>query len=893
MRDHCASPARLALAAALALGAVLAPAAAWAEAPFSFAATPGKLPKEIVPLLYDAHLVPNMADDSFSGLQQVEIEVLRATQRIVLNAANLSIDQATLSRRGKAPQTLTPILDARQETLSFELDAPLAPGRYTLAMRFRGRINREGRGLFQVPYKAGGADKKLVATTMEPSDARRMLPTWDEPAFRARFKLTVDLPASFKAYSNTPVERQEKLPGGLQRIAFAPTPKMPSYLVVLVAGEMERVAARQDGVEIGIVTTAGKLGSTAFPLAATRDLLRYYNNYFGLPYPLAKLDQIAIPGGFNGAMENWGAIVYNEATLLYDPKTSPEDVKKLTFEVNAHEVAHQWFGNLVTMAWWDNLWLNEGFASWMAAKATERFHPEWRPHLDGIVERESVLNLDARKTTHPIQMRVDNEEQAAAAFDAITYVKGQGFLRMLENYVGESKFRKGIRAYMARHQYSNTTSADLWAALEAASGKPVGKLAADWTTQPGFPLISVAQACEDGKRKVTLSQEQYRVDEPAAEERLWSVPLQVGTVNGRAWTTLLATRSTTITQGSCEGTLVVDPDSVGFYRIQYDRASFDALAANAAQLPDPTRLKLLLDAWSLVAAGRTPLASYLDLVAKYGDEPRLAVWESILSNLGTLEKLARGEPESALIRRFVTGFVQPRFDQLGWDERPGETIEERRLRPLLAGALASAGDERAIAEARRRFARLGLGDNAGKAGEPPAGSPEMRDFALNTAGRYADAATYAALGRAFAAATTDEERYRIAGAMTLAQDPALAARTLELALSPQMPANLAGHIVAGVGRQHPDQAWAFAVANRAALVASSDAVARNRALAGVVAASSEVRHADMMEHYVAQNFGPDALVEAQRIGNGIRVRAAQKARLLPQVRAALAHPRPD
>ncbi|MDB5748350.1 MAG: hypothetical protein JWP72_3198 [Massilia sp.] len=885
MRDKRTS--RGAAAVALALAAVLAaapvPAAARAEAPFSFAGTPGKLPKDVIPLLYDAHLVPNIADDTFSGHQTVEIEVLRATRRIVLNAAKLKVGHATLSRRGKARQTLQPILDEQQETLAFELKTPLAPGRYTLALRFRGQINREGRGLFQVGYKVGGVDKKLVATTMEPSDARRMLPTWDEPAFRARFKLTVDLPASFKAYSNTPALKQEKLAGGLQRISFAPTPKMPSYLVVLVAGEMERVTARQDGVEIGIVTTEGKLGATAFPLAATRDLLRYYNNYFGVSYPLAKLDQIAIPGGFNGAMENWGGIVYNEATLLYDPKKSPEDTKKLSFEVNAHEVAHQWFGNLVTMAWWDNLWLNEGFASWMASKATERFHPEWRPYLDGIVERESVLNLDARKTTHPIQMRIDNEEQAAGAFDAITYIKGQGFLRMLESYVGEAKFRKGIRAYMAAHQYSNTTTADLWTAIETASGKPVARLAADWTTQPGFPLISVAQACEGGKRKITLSQEQYRVDEPATEERLWSVPLQVATVGGRAWTTLLTNRSTTITQGGCDGALVVDPDSVGFFRIQYDRASFDALAANAAQLPDPTRLKLLLDAWSLVTAGRTPLASYVELVAKYGDEPRLAVWESILSNLGTLQNLARGEPESAPVRRFVAGFMQPRFDKLGWEPRAGETIEESRLRPLLAGALARAGDERAIAEARRLFTRYMV--------DPSSVSPEMLDFVVNTAGRYADAATYAALGRALAASTSDEERYRIGGAMTLVLDPVLAASTLEMALSPQTPSNLVGHIVAGVGREHPDQAWAFAVANRGALVASADAVARNRALASVVASSPDARHADMMEQYVAKNFGPDALVEARRIGNGIRVRAAQKARLLPQVRAALAAPR--
>jgi len=871
MNYHRASAAAAALALACGM--------AQAEAPFSFAATPGKLPKDVIPLLYDAHLVPDVQADTFRGEQRVEIEVVRATRRIVLNAANLTIERASLLGAGMLERSLAPVLDAQQETLSFEFETPLNPGRYTLALRFSGQINREGRGLFQVGYKAGGVDKKLIATTMEPSDARRMLPTWDEPAFRARFKLTVDVPASFKAYSNTPVEKQEKLANGVQRIAFAPTPKMPSYLVVLVAGEMERVAARQDGVEIGVVTTAGKLGSTAFPLQATKDLLRYYNNYFGVPYPLAKLDQIAIPGGFNGAMENWGGIVYNESTLLYDPKKSPEDVKKLTFEVNAHEVAHQWFGNLVTMAWWDNLWLNEGFASWMAAKATEHFHPEWRPYLDGIAEREGVLNLDARKTTHPIQTRIDNEEQAAGAFDSITYVKGQGFLRMLEAYVGEDQFRKGIRAYMAKHQYSNTTTADLWAATEKASGKPVGQLAADWTTQPGYPLISVSQACRDGKRQVTLSQEQFRLDEPATENRLWTVPLQVGTVNGKAWYTLLANRSTTITQGGCDGTLVVDPYSVGFFRIQYDRASFDALASDAARLPDPTRLKLLLDTWSLVTAGRMPLDAYVGLASKYGDEPRLAVWESILSNLGTLDRLARGEPEQPLIRRFLVQFVQPRFAKLGWEPRAGESSEERQLRALLASTLARAGDERAIQEARRRFARYQA--------DPSSISPEMLDFVVNTVGRYADGATYAALGKQVAAAATDEERNRFGGAMTLVQDPVLAADALRMAMSPQMPANLAGVIVANIGREHPDQAWEFAVANRDALLKSADAVGRNRALASVVAGSSDARHADMMEQFVGQHFGPDALVEARRVGNGIRVRAAQKARLLPQVRAAL------
>jgi aminopeptidase N len=872
MRHH-AMPAAVAAALALAAGAALA------EAPFSFNATPGKLPKDIVPVQYSAHLVPDIEANTFRGEETVEIEVRKPTSTIMLNADQLEIDAASLSGNGIARTKLSPVLDREQQTLSFTLAKPLKPGRYQLALQFRGLINREARGVFYVNYKAGGADKKMIATTMEPTDARRLLPTWDEPSFRARFKLSVDVPASFSAYSNTPVDKQHKLADGKQRFSFGATPKMPSYLVALVAGELERLAGRQDGVDIGIVTTQGKQASATIPLAETKKLLHYYNNYFGMPYPLPKLDQIALPGGFNGAMENWGAIVYNDSALLVDPDKSPDEVKKGTFSVTAHEVAHQWFGNLVTMAWWDNLWLNEGFASWMAAKATDHFHPEWRPYLDDLAGREYVLNLDARKTTHPIQTRIDNEAQAANAFDAITYEKGQAFLRMLEAYLGEDAFRKGIRAYLARHQYSNTTSQDLWTALEKASGKPVEKLASDWTTQPGFPLVKVEQACVDGKRRVTLSQEQYRLDEPATGKRLWTVPLQVGTVNGKAMYTLLSGPSTTFTQASCDGTLVVDPWSVGFFRIQYDPASFGALAAQAPKLPDTTRLKLLTDSWSLVSSGRMQLDSYLKLVAQYRDEPRLAVWESIVANLRMLDTLARGEPEQPLIRRFVIDFAKPKFNQLGWDEKPNESGEDRRLRALLASALARAGDQAAIAEARSRFARY-LED-------PSSVSPSMIEFVTTVAGRYADAATYDALARRALATSSTEERNRFGRALTAVQDPALAERTLQLALSPQLPTHLAGHIVPDVAREHVDKAWDFAVKHRDELMKMLDAVTRNRAFAEVVGNSNSPADAEMMEEYVRQNFGPDALVEAQRVGNGIRIRSAQKARLLPQVWAAL------
>ena len=871
------SPTVLALAAAL----TLAGAPALAEAPYSFAATPGKLPKDVVPLQYAAHLVPDMAANTFLGSETVEIDVLKATSLIMLNADGIGIDAATLSGRVIGDLTLTPLIDQARQTVSFRLARPLAPGRYQLALKFHGKINREARGLFYMNYKAGGAERRMLATQMEPTDARRMLPLWDEPAFRATYKLTVDLPAGVKAYSNTPVERQEALDGGLQRIAFGVTPKMPSYLVVLVAGELERVSARQDGVDIGIVTTAGKIASADYSLNSSKDLLRYYNNYFGIPYPLAKLDQIAVPGGFNGAMENWGAIVYNEAVLLVDPKTSPEKTRQDSFAVNAHEMAHQWFGNLVTMAWWDNLWLNEGFASWMGTKATEHFHPEWQPQLDSLADREPVMNLDARKTTHPIQTPVSTEAQAANAFDGITYIKGQAFLRMLEAYLGEDAFRKGMRAYMARHKYSNTTSADLWLALEQASGKPVARLASDWTTQPGFPLVKVEQVCEGGKRKVTLSQEQFRLDEPALDKRLWHVPVQLGKAGAKAQTVMLAEQSAKFTLPGCDGTLVVDPDSVGYYRVQYDPASFAALAAQTASLSDATRLRLQSDAWGMVQAGRMDLGSYLKLASSYGDEARVAVWDAILANLRELDRLAEGEPERAQLRRYIVKLIKPKFERMGWDDKPSDSVEERLVRSRLASALADADEPGVIAEARRRFSRY-LAD-------PSSLSPSLIDVVLGVVGRNADLATHAALTERALKAQTSEERGRFVRALTRAADPALSARALALVASPELPAQQTVRMVPWIaGAGHIDQAWAFAVKHSDTLLRDQEAISRSAFFPNVVASSSNPAHADMMEKFVRDHLDADAQGDAKRVANAIRTRAALKARLLPQLRAALA-----
>ncbi len=331
--------------------------------------------------------------------------------------------------------------------------------------------------------------KRLLTSKLEPADARRIFPCWDEPAFKASFALTVTVPRHFLAVGNMPVVREEPLEPNLKKVTFAPTPKMSTYLFVLTVGELERITAEADGVTIGVVATAGKAAKGQFALDSAAKLLVWFNDYFGVKYPLPKLDLIAVPGGFGGAMENWGGITFFESRLLFDPATNPDSARRGIFGIIAHEMAHQWFGDLVTMAWWDNLWLNEGFATWMATKAAEQFYPQWQSWLNGYGQKQFAMALDARRTSHPIQQPIANESEAMVAFDAITYNKGQALIRMLENYLGEAAFRDGIRAYMAAHAYGNTTTADLWRALERVGHKPVTDIAASFTEQDGVPLI--------------------------------------------------------------------------------------------------------------------------------------------------------------------------------------------------------------------------------------------------------------------------------------------------------------------------------------------------------------------------------------------------------------------
>ena len=474
-----------------------------AEKPFDFATTPGKLPKQVVPAEYSIRIVPNIDKLTFAGSETVKLNVRAPVRQLVLNVLEMEIASAMLD--GKTlPKTAIKI-DKKQELLTIALPSELSAGDHTLALDFSGKINQQGQGLFYAPYQEEGTGMKkmVLGTQFEATDARRLFPCWDEPSFRARFQLTAVVPENWLAVSNMPVEKEAKVEGG-KEVRFAMTPSMASYLNVFVAGELDLIESQAAGVQIRVIATKGKAEWGRYALESTAKILEYYNDYFGVPYPLPKLDQIALPGGFGGAMENWGGITYFESSLLFDPQKSSEETKQDIFAVIAHETAHQWFGDLVTMSWWDNLWLNEGFASWMGTKCTAHFNPQWEvwlrtneprnPTRRVGIAKEQAMEGDARSTTHPIQQPIANEAEAATAFDDITYQKGQSFLRMLESFLGENAFRDGIRQYMAAHKYSNTTTADLWNSLTKSSNKPVGEIATAWTQQPGFPIVKVTRA---------------------------------------------------------------------------------------------------------------------------------------------------------------------------------------------------------------------------------------------------------------------------------------------------------------------------------------------------------------------------------------------------------------
>src|SRR5205085_5333447 len=652
-----------------------------AEKPFDFASTPGKLPKQVRPTEYAIWVKPDLKKLAFAGRETVKLKVAEPTRELILNALDLRITDAEID--GKTVPKTAIKFDAKNELLTIATPEELRPGPHALAVRFSGKINQFGRGLFYAKYQeqGTGAKKMFFGTQFEATDARRLFPCWDEPVFRARFQLTAVVPENWMALSNMPIASEKKVAGG-REVEFQPTPSMSSYLNVFCAGEFDAIESEVDGVKLRITTTKGKAESGRYALESTAQILHYYNQYFGIPYPLPKLDQLAIPGGFGGAMENWGGITYYETALLFDPQNSSITTKQRVYEVIAHEVAHQWFGDLVTMAWWDNLWLNEGFASWMGTKCTAHFNPQWEVWLEKSIPRdparrigipkEQAMEGDARATTHPIQQPVATEGEANNAFDDITYKKGQSFLRMLENFLGEEPFRDGIRRYIQAHEYSNSTTADLWNASGAASGKPVTEIAAAWTEQPGFPLVTVKR---ENNGKVLLTQERFKIGFHDASDGIWEIPITYF-IDGQSApaTMLMSEKTASLEDIPADRALKLNIDGAGNYRVAYDASSWKLLLPSLPAMNPPDKVNLLGDAWAFVQAGRQPLAFYTDFVGRLPRDTALAVREQVINVFDAINHLLADTPQRDEFRNYAQRVLRPTLNELTFQPIRGEPV---------------------------------------------------------------------------------------------------------------------------------------------------------------------------------------------------------------------------
>jgi len=870
----------LLLATALTTAAVL-PIAARAETPFDFARNPGQLPKTVVPSAYKIDIVTDMTKLTLTGHETIEVTASAAAPAITLNQAGLTIGHAMVDGAVASVSQ-----NEKAQTATLRLPHALAPGHHTLAIDYTGPIPQTPNGIYYDDYKdPAGAGKRMLVTQFEVADARRMFPGWDEPSFKATFALSVTLPKDYVPVSNMPVVSTTPVGADMKHVVFATSPRMSSYLLALVAGDLSALHGKGGNTPINAYAPTGEQDRTAYALKAAEVILPYYNSYFGVPYPLPKLDLLAIPGNYQaGAMENWGAITFIDDALLFDPKTSSPETQEEIYFVVAHEMAHQWSGDLVTMGWWDNIWLNEGFATWMENKATDHFNPSWQvwPRQHG--DRESAMAQDALPTTHPIQQVIHDISEAESAFDGISYQKGGQIIRMVEDWLSPDVFRNGMRAYMKAHAYGNTTSADLWQALSLVSHKDVAAVATSFTEQPGIPLVSVSRACQGGVASLTLTQSRFTIHDPHPKALVWKIPVSVGGPGVAVQKILLDAQPATLHVPGCKTPVKVNAGENGYYRTRYDAASLALLDSEFAKLDATDRVNLLGDQFALFAGGQAPLSAYLNLVAslpKHGD-PSFAVWQDTIGHLLRLDELERGSPTRPAFREFARGVLNAELARLGLTPRPGESFLDSLLRPRLMTALGKLDDPAVTAAARRDFAAY--------LKNPAAVSPSLLDPVTLIVGMHADAATYDTLGKLGAMAPDTEQKLRYAEAMAASRDPKLIAQSVQAASSGVIPNGRVAQFIDMIARgsDNPDLVWRLVQPNQAALRARLTPQGQTFLLPAIAYNSTSPEIARALLADPASSASTGAKIEAARAADYIATTAEMRDRAQPALAAWLA-----
>ena len=737
-----------------------------------------RLPSTVRPTHYDLAFAIDLAHERFDGTETIQVEVEEPTSHIVLNALEITFRDVTIGT-GASAQAATVTLDENAQSATLAVRNMLPRGPSTIQIRYAGVLSTNLRGFYISKTKA----RKYAVTQFESTDARRAFPCFDEPAFKATFAVTLTLDRGDSAISNGKVLSDTPGPGVTQHtMKFATSPRMSSYLVAMAVGDFKCLEGAADAIPIRICATPDKTDFGRIALDSAQQVLKFYNTYYAIKYPFVKLDIVAVPDFAAGAMENTAAIFYRETDLLADSKSASVATRKTIASILAHEMAHQWFGDLVTMEWWDDIWLNEGFATWMANKPLAAARADWNIAVDETEESRSALNLDALKSTRPIHADVSTPAQIDEAFDGIAYEKGAAVLRMVENYVGPEAFRTGINAYLQAHAYKNAASEDLWKAIAAASGKPVERILPTFVNQPGVPLLEVSSTCVNDRTTVTLTQRRFFSNSASTDDGRWQIPVclkRAGQSSPACEVLTEASRAITLS-GACSPWIFANAGARGYYRTAYSSDLLRGIAPHVeTDLTASERLMLLDDEWAMVRAGRHTVGDYLTLLSGYGNEHTSGVLQEATSRLGFIDAYLTTDATRTAFEHFASGLLRPLFDDVGLTTAASDPDERRALRATIIAALGGVGnDPEVVSKARSALDRALAGG--------PALDPTTATSVIPTAAAHGDATLFDALAAAADRATSPEDQYRYLYALADFRDPALIDRGLQRVLSPQI-----------------------------------------------------------------------------------------------------------
>ena len=763
-----------------------------------------RLPVTAIPEAYDLWFAPDFATDTFRGRETIRVRLPEPTRAVTLHAAEIDFKEVRIDAGGRS-HAATVALNPKDETATLTVPQELPAGPATVAITYTGILNDKLRGFYL--SKANG--REYAVSQMEATDARRAFPSFDEPVYKATFAISLMVDERDTAISNG--RQISDTPGpepGKHTLVFAPTKPMSTYLVALLVGDFVCREGKADGVPVRVCSTPDKKELTGFALEAALQQLEFYNDYYGVPYPFEKLDIVGIPDFAAGAMENTGAITFREQYLLADPQRASLATKKNVAAIMSHEIAHQWFGNLVTMKWWDDIWLNEGFATWMANKPLESWKPEWNVELDDVEQTQVALSLDALRSTRAIRTNVQTPEEINEVFDAIAYQKSAGVVRMVENYVGKDAFRQGVASYIRKYSYGNAAAEDFWTEVTRVTGKPVDKIMASYVDQSGVPVLRVASACQGSTTRVRVVQERFTgtPNTPPPASQPWTIPLCFKALPDSPPTCQVISKAEeSFTIPGCAAEAFVNAGSVGYFYTEYSPETIRALSRKARGTLTPAeRVGLLGDEWWMVRSGRHDVDVFFELAGALANDPTAAVTDGIVTRVAYAGEYLVPAAQQPKFQEWVRSRFKPAFDQLGLPGSGSDELEQSRRAALLNVV----GIWGASPEVQRRARELATTYMA----EPTSLPATLASDVLQVAAYGGDAALYNRyIARLKQLTSQPEEYYRFFGALPYFRDPALITRTLDFAASPEVRTQDTGSLLAGLLARpwSRDQAWTF------------------------------------------------------------------------------------